>query len=46
MAKQMKAAARAGGALDKAVNSNRAAWQRLQTSVQNAMNIFFTSGFW
>ncbi|MEJ8325435.1 tape measure protein [Kosakonia sacchari] len=45
VAKQMKAAARAGGALDKAVNSNRAAWQRLQTSVQNAMNIFFTSGF-
>ncbi|MCV5480727.1 hypothetical protein OFN48_35845, partial [Escherichia coli] len=24
---------------------NRASWQRLQTSMQNAMNIFFTSGF-
>lgn len=45
VAKQMKAAARSGGALDKAVNSNRAAWQRLQTSLQNAMNVFFTSGF-
>lgn len=45
VAKQMKAAARAGGALDKATQSNRAAWQRLQTSMQNAMNVFFTSGF-
>ncbi|WP_240354528.1 tape measure protein [Pectobacterium brasiliense] len=45
VAKQMKLAARNGGALDKAVNSNRAAWQRLQTSVQDAMNVFFTSGF-
>ncbi|CCJ71407.1 tail tape measure protein, putative [Cronobacter condimenti 1330] len=45
VAKQMKAAARNGGALDKAMKSNRASWQRLQTSMQNAMNIFFTSGF-
>ncbi|WP_225806465.1 tape measure protein [Cronobacter sakazakii] len=45
VAKQMKEAARNGGALDKAMKSNRASWQRLQTSMQNAMNIFFTSGF-
>lgn len=45
VAKQMKAAARNGGALDKAMKSNRASWQRLQTSMQNAMNVFFTSGF-
>ncbi|MCX9000085.1 tape measure protein [Citrobacter portucalensis] len=45
VAKQMKAAARNGGALDKAMKSNRASWQRLQTSMQNAMNIFFASGF-
>ncbi|WP_234011434.1 tape measure protein [Cronobacter sakazakii] len=45
VAKQMKAAARQGGALDKAMKSNRASWQRLQTSMQNAMNIFFASGF-
>ena len=45
VAKQMKAAARNGGALDKAMKSNRASWQRLNTSMQNAMNVFFTSGF-
>jgi tape measure domain-containing protein len=45
VAKQMKEAARQGGALDKAMKSNRASWQRLQTSMQNAMNVFFTSGF-
>lgn len=45
VAKQMKAAARNGGALDKAMKSNRASWQRLQTSMQNAMNVFFTFGF-
>jgi len=45
VAKQMKAAARNGGALDKAMKSNRASWQLLQTSMQNAMNVFFTSGF-
>lgn len=45
VAKQMKAAARNGGALDKAMKSNRASWQRLQTSMQNAMNVFFTSSF-
>ncbi|WP_225823418.1 tape measure protein [Pluralibacter gergoviae] len=45
VAKQMKIAARNGGALDKATQSNRASWQRLQTSMQNAMNVFFTSGF-
>lgn len=45
VAKQMKEAARNGGALDKAMKSNRASWQRLQTSMQNAMNVFFTSGF-
>ncbi|MEB2702995.1 tape measure protein [Citrobacter koseri] len=42
---QLKKLARNGGALDKAMKSNRASWQRLQTSMQNAMNIFFTSGF-
>ena len=45
VAKQMKEAARNGGALDKAMKSNRASWQRLNTSMQNAMNVFFTSGF-
>lgn len=45
VAKQMKEAARQGGALDKAMKSNRASWQRLNTSMQNAMNVFFTSGF-
>ena len=45
VAKQMKGAARNGGALDKAMKSNRASWQRLNTSMQNAMNVFFTSGF-
>lgn len=45
VAKQMKEAARQGGALDQAIKSNRASWQRLQTSMQNAMNVFFTSGF-
>ncbi|WP_236907062.1 tape measure protein [Cronobacter sakazakii] len=45
VAKQMKEAARNGGALDKAMKSNRASWQRLQTSMQNAMFIFFNSGF-
>jgi hypothetical protein len=42
VAKQMKGAARNGGALDKAMKSNRASWQRLNTSMQNAMNVFFT----
>lgn len=42
---QLKKLARNGGALDKAMKSNRASWQRLQTSMQNAMNVFFTSGF-
>ncbi|HFS8110770.1 TPA: tape measure protein [Enterobacter asburiae] len=45
VAKQMKEAARNGGALDKAMKSNRASWQRLNTSMQNAMNVFFSSGF-
>lgn len=45
VAKEMKNAARAGGALERAMHSNRAAWQRMQTSMQNAMNVFFTSGF-
>lgn len=45
VAKQMKEAARQGGALDKAMKSNRASWQRLNTSMQNAMNVFFSSGF-
>lgn len=40
---QLKKLARNGGALDKAMKSNRASWQRLQTSMQNAMNVFFTS---
>lgn len=45
VAEQMKIAARNGGALDKAMKSNRASWQRLQTAMQNAMNLFFISGF-
>ncbi|HGM6674512.1 TPA: tape measure protein [Serratia marcescens] len=42
---EFKALARNGGALDKAVNSNRASFQRLQTAMQNSMGQFFDGGF-
>ncbi len=43
--KEFAALARNGGALDKAVNSNRASFQRLQTAMQNSMGQFFDGGF-
>ncbi|WP_223815607.1 MULTISPECIES: tape measure protein [unclassified Pantoea] len=43
--KEMAKTARQGGALDKAINSNRASWQRLQTAMQSSMNEFYKSGF-
>ncbi|HGM7740921.1 TPA: tape measure protein [Serratia marcescens] len=45
VADEFKALARNGGALDKAVNSNRASFQRLQTAMQNSMGQFFDGGF-
>ncbi|WP_233074394.1 tape measure protein [Serratia ureilytica] len=42
---EFKALARNGGALDKAVNSNRASFQRLKTAMQNSMGQFFDGGF-
>ncbi|WP_232808039.1 tape measure protein [Serratia plymuthica] len=42
---EFKALARNGGALDKAVNSNRASWQRLKTAMQASMGAFFEGGF-
>ncbi|MDP8729473.1 tape measure protein [Serratia marcescens] len=45
VADEFKALARNGGALDKAVNSNRASFQRLQTAIQNSMGQFFDGGF-
>lgn len=43
--KEFAALARNGGALDKAVNSNRASFQRLQTAMQASMGAFFEGGF-
>ena len=43
--KEFAALARNGGALNKAVNSNRASWQRLQTAMQASMGAFFEGGF-
>ncbi|QGY31290.1 tail tape measure protein [Pantoea cypripedii] len=43
--KEMAKTARNGGALDKAMKSNRASWQRLQTAMQASMNEFYKSGF-
>ena len=45
VAKQMKSAAAAGGALDRATLSNRASWQRLKTAMQASMGEFFDGGF-
>ena len=45
VAKEMAQTARAGGALEKAMKSNRAAFQRLKTSMQNSMNNAFLAGF-
>ncbi|WP_232106013.1 MULTISPECIES: tape measure protein [Serratia] len=42
---EFKALAHNGGALDKAVNSNRASFQRLKTAMQNSMGQFFDGGF-
>ncbi|WMY75831.1 tape measure protein [Buttiauxella selenatireducens] len=42
---ELKALARNGGALNKAVNSNRAAFQRLQTSMQLSQKNLFDAGF-
>ncbi|CAI2019497.1 tape measure domain [Serratia quinivorans] len=43
--KEFKALARNGGALDKAIKSNRASFQRLQTAMQASMGQFFEGGF-
>lgn len=43
--KEFQSLARTGGALDKAVNSNRASYQRLQTAMQASMGAFFDGGF-
>ncbi|CAI2029266.1 tape measure protein [Serratia marcescens] len=45
VADEFKALARNGGALDKAVNSNRASFQRLKTAMQASMGEFFDGGF-
>ncbi|ASQ16708.1 tape measure protein [Enterobacter cloacae] len=45
VAEEMAQTARAGGALEKAMKSNRAAFQRLKTSMQNSMNNAFLAGF-
>lgn len=42
---EFKIVARNGGALDKAVNSNRASFQRLKTAMQASMGEFFDGGF-
>ncbi|WP_261397290.1 tape measure protein [Serratia fonticola] len=42
---EFKALARNGGALDKAVLSNRASFQRLKTAMQASMGAFFEGGF-
>lgn len=42
---EFKALARNGGALDKAINSNRASYQRLKTAMQASMGAFFEGGF-
>ena len=43
--KEFAALARNGGALNKAVNSNLASWQRLKTAIQSSMGAFFEGGF-
>ncbi|HGM5608791.1 tape measure protein [Serratia sp. IR-2025] len=45
VADEFKALARNGGALDRAVNSNRASFQRLKTAMQASMGEFFDGGF-
>lgn len=42
---EFKAVARNGGALDRAVNSNRASFNRLKTAMQASMGEFFDGGF-
>lgn len=42
---EFKAVARNGGALDKAMKSNRASFQRLKTAMQASMGEFFDGGF-
>ncbi|ERK08537.1 hypothetical protein L580_1930 [Serratia fonticola AU-P3(3)] len=42
---EFKALARNGGALDKAILSNRASFQRLKTAMQASMGAFFEGGF-
>lgn len=45
VATEMKKTANAGGALDKAMKSNRASMQRMKTAFQNSMNTIFQSSF-
>jgi tape measure domain-containing protein len=42
---EFKALARNGGALDKAIKSNRASYQRLKTAIQSSMGQFFSGGY-
>ncbi len=42
---ELRALARNGGALEKSVNSNRAAMQRLKSTWQASVNAFYSSGF-
>lgn len=42
---EFKALARNGGALDKAIKSNRASYQRLKTAIQSSMGAFFEGGY-
>lgn len=45
VADEMKLLARQGGALDKAIKSNRASFQRLKTAIQSSMGQFFEGGY-
>ncbi|HHB1428351.1 TPA: tape measure protein [Serratia odorifera] len=45
VADEMKLLARQGGALDKAIKSNRASYQRLKTAIQSSMGQFFEGGY-